>query len=269
MTLTFTILGCGASMGVPRAALGWGACNPDNPKNRRRRCPLLVERENGTGGRTTILVDTTPDCSNQTIDAGVTRIDAVLFTHAHADHCHGIDDLRPFFIKQRQRVPAYLDASTAEVLLTRFDYCFVTPPGSDYPPILDARPISAGTPFTVEGEGGPITVMPVLHQHGNIPALGFRFDGVAYSPDLNAMPDESAAALDDLDVWIVDALRYKPHPSHLSLDETLDWIARLKPRRAVLTNMHTDIDYDEVGRRVPDHVTPAHDGLRFSVPKSA
>src|SRR5438067_1180461 len=161
MTLRFTILGCGSSGGVPRPALGWGDCNPDNPKNRRRRTSLLVEQRN-TLGVTRILVDTSPDLREQLLDAQVDWIDAVLYSHEHADHTHGIDDLRGLFIHRRRRVPVYLDEHTAQVLHKRFGYCFEAAPGSDYPPIVRAFPMAAAHPIQITGEGGPIEVLPLL-----------------------------------------------------------------------------------------------------------
>lgn len=265
MTLTFTILGCGSSGGVPRPALGWGACDPDNPKNRRRRCSLLVERQNADGNKTSVLVDTSPDLREQLLAAEVKWLDAVLFTHEHADHTHGIDDLRPLFIHRRRRLDIYLDEPTSRALHARFGYCFMTPPGSEYPPIVNEHRLVAGRPLTIDGAGGSIGALPVLHDHGDIPALAFRFGNVAYSPDLNGMPDDSAAALAGLDLWIVDALRHTPHPSHLSLSQTLDWIGRLKPKQAVLTNMHTDLDYAALRQSLPPYVRPAFDGMTISV----
>jgi len=264
MTLTFTILGCGSSGGVPRPALGWGVCDPANPKNRRRRCSLLVERENGEGGKTSVLVDTSPDLREQLLDAGVSSLDAVLYTHEHADHTHGIDDLRPLFIHRRRRLDVYLDEATSRALHARFGYCFMKPPGSDYPPIVNEHRLFPGTPLAIDGEGGPIAVLPFLQDHGDIPSLGFRFGDVAYSADLVGMPDESARALAGLDLWIVDALRHAPHPSHFSLSDALDWIGRLQPRRAILTNLHSDLDYESVRTSVPAHVEPAFDGMKIS-----
>jgi phosphoribosyl 1,2-cyclic phosphate phosphodiesterase len=260
MTLTFTILGCGSSMGVPRPALGWGACDPGNPKNRRRRTSLLVERR-GPNGRTRVLVDTSPDLREQLLDAGIDRLDGVLITHEHADHTHGIDDLRALFVRQRRRVDIYLSEPTSRVLRARFGYCFATPPGSEYPPILSEHRIEAGKLLTVEGEGGPISVLPVRQDHGDIQSLGFRFGSVAYSCDLSGLPDESIAALAGLDLWIVDALRYNPHPSHFSVADALAWIEKLKPKRAILTNLHADLDYEALRRQLPSHVQPAYDGL--------
>lgn len=264
MTLTFTILGCGSSGGVPRPALGWGACDPANPKNRRRRCSLLVERENGEGGKTSVLVDTSPDLREQLLDAGVNSLDAVLYTHEHADHTHGIDDLRPLFIHRRRRIDVYLDEATSRALHARFGYCFMKPPGSDYPPIVNEHRLNAGTPLVIDGDGGPIAVLPFLQDHGDIPSLGFRFGDVAYSADLVGMPDESVRALAGLDLWIVDALRHAPHPSHFSLNDALDWVGRLAPRRAILTNLHSDLDYESVRSSVPAHVEPAYDGMKIS-----
>jgi phosphoribosyl 1,2-cyclic phosphate phosphodiesterase len=264
MTLTFTILGCGSSGGVPRPALGWGVCDPNNRKNRRRRCSLLVERVNERGGKTTVLIDTSPDLREQLLDANVDALDAVLYTHDHADHTHGIDDLRPFFIHRRRRIDVYLDEPTSRSLHAKFGYCFASPPGSEYPPIVTEHRLTAGKPVTIEGEGGAITALPLLHQHGDMPALGFRIGNLAYSPDLNGMPDDSIKALAGLDLWIVDALRHKPHPSHFSLTDALAWIERLKPKEAILTNLHADLDYEATVKVVPAHVRLAYDGLKIA-----
>ncbi len=260
--LTVTILGCGSSGGVPRAGLGWGDCNPDNPKNRRRRTSLLVERR-GPRGITRVLVDTSPDLREQLLDAEVDWLDGVLYTHAHADHTHGIDDLRALVLYKKRRVDVYLDAMTSQLLRGKFDYCFSTPPGSDYPPILNERRLVAGQPVTINGEGGPIEALPYMQQHGDIPSLGFRFGSLAYSCDLSDLPPDSIAALAGLDIWILDALRYRPHPSHLNLDQALAWVDRLKPRHAVLTNLHADLDYDVLRTTLPAHVEPAYDGIRL------
>jgi phosphoribosyl 1,2-cyclic phosphate phosphodiesterase len=264
MTLKFTILGCGSSGGVPRPALGWGVCDPNNPKNRRRRTSLLVQRGEAAGV-TRVLVDTSPDLREQLLDAEVDWLDGVLYTHEHADHTHGIDDLRALFIKQRRPVDVYLDEETAKVMLARFGYCFRSPPGSEYPPIVRDHGLAAGQPITVTGQGGAITALPILQQHGDIASYGFRFGNLAYSCDLSAIPAASVAALNGLDVWIVDALRYRPHPSHFSLDDALSWIERLKPRRAILTNLHADLDYDELRGKLPAHVEPAYDGMTMEV----
>jgi len=264
MMLKFTILGCGSSGGVPRAALGWGDCNPQNPKNRRRRTSLLVERR-AASGITRILVDTSPDLREQLLDAEVDWLDAVFYTHAHADHTHGIDDLRSLVIKHRRRVDVYLDEPTGRALHARFGYCFRSPPGSEYPPIVTEHRLAAGRPVTVVGEGGTVTALPFLQEHGSIASVGFRFGALAYSCDLSGLPAESIAALKGVDVWVVDALRYRPHPSHFSVDDALGWIDRIKPARAILTNLHSDLDYDALRARVPRHVEPAYDGLTIEL----
>jgi phosphoribosyl 1,2-cyclic phosphate phosphodiesterase len=264
MSLRFTILGCGSSGGVPRPALGWGDCDPNNPKNRRRRTSLLVERF-GAGGVTRVLVDTSPDLREQLLDAAADSLDGVFYTHEHADHVHGIDDLRGYFIKQRRLIDVYLAAHTAKIVRARFDYCFESPPGSDYPPIVRERRFAAGQPITVEGPGGPITGLPILQAHGDTPSFGFRFGRVAYSCDLSDLPAESVVALADTDVWILDALRYRPHPSHFSVADALGWIERLKPQRAILTNLHTDLDYEKLRRELPPQVEPAFDGMSIEV----
>lgn len=260
MSLRFTILGCGSSMGVPRPALGWGACDPNNPKNRRRRTSLLVERRGPTGS-TKVLIDTSPDLREQLLAAEVDWLDGVLMTHEHADHCHGIDDLRPLFVRKRRRVDMYVNPATSPTLRDRFGYCFATPPGSEYPPIVNERLLEPGRPVTIDGEGGPITALPILQQHGDMPSLGFRFGGFAYSCDLSGLPDASVAALAGLEAWVVDALRYAPHPSHFSLADALAWIGRLKPGRAILTNLHSDLDYETLRAELPPGVEPAYDGM--------
>ena len=264
MTLTLTILGCGSSAGVPRPALGWGACDPKNPKNRRRRCSLLVERT-GDRGVTRILIDTSPDLREQLIDARVDHIDAVFLTHEHADQTHGIDDLRSVVLHQRRRIPVYLSQSTAKDIVHRFAYCFVSPPGSGYPPILDQHSMEGGKSQAIEGKGGAIAISAFLLQHGNIPALGYRIGDAAYTPDVNDIPRESWHHLESLDLWIIDGLRYTGHPSHFSINDALSWIDRFKPRRAVITNMHSDLDYEVLRQSLPPEVIPAYDGMRLTV----
>ncbi len=264
MSTTLTILGCGSSGGVPRIGNQWGKCDPANPKNRRRRCSVLVAKS-GPAGQTRVLVDTSPDLRDQMLSSSIDSIDAVLMTHEHADHTHGIDDLRAFYLNQRRRVQVWADDPTGHMLTTRFAYCFYTAPGGDYPPIIDLHRLMAGTPVTISGAGGDIESLPFRVHHGNIDALGFRFGATAYSPDLNGVPDESLEPLSGLDLWIVDALRRHTHPSHWSLAETLQWIARMKPKRAVITNMHIDLDFDTLRRELPAGVEPAYDGLELTL----
>jgi phosphoribosyl 1,2-cyclic phosphate phosphodiesterase len=262
MTLTLTILGCGSSAGVPRPALGWGACDPTNPKNRRRRCSLLVEHASNHG-TTRIVIDTSPDLREQLIDAEVDHIDAVFLTHEHADQTHGMDDLRSVVLHMRRRIPTYFNQSTAKDIMARFSYCFISPEGSDYPPILTRHSIEAGESQTILGKGGAVTLSAFLVQHGQIPTLGYRVGNAAYTPDLNDIPRESWGALENLDLWIVDGLRYTTHSSHFSISDALSWIDRFKPKRAIITNMTADVDYEVLKHKLPDGVVPAYDGMRL------
>ena len=256
--LRFTILGCGSSGGVPRLGGHWGDCDPENPKNRRRRCSMLIERESDAG-ITRVLIDTSPDLRSQLLDAGVGELHGVVYSHGHADHVHGIDDLRMIVFNMRQRIRVYADGATQNDLLSRFGYAFVQPEGSAYPPILDLCSIDGE--IEIDGPGGPIRLTPFEVEHGNIDSLGFRIGDLAYLPDVSDIPETTWPALQGLDCWIVDALRRTPHPSHAHLDKTLGWIERAAPRLAVLTNMHIDLDYQTVADETPDHITPAHDGL--------
>lgn len=260
MSLKVTILGCGTSGGVPRIGNEWGACDPNNPKNRRRRCALLVERI-GADGVTRVLVDTPPDLREQLNDVNVGLLDGVLYTHDHADHVHGIDDLRMVAYNAKARVDVYYLKEVGEVLRERFGYCFETPEGSAYPPVLRGHEIEPGDRLAIEGAGGVIDVLPFLQRHGSIDSLGFRFEDLAYSPDVSDFPEESLPALEGLDVWILDALRYTGHPSHLSVDQALGWVERMAPKRAVFTHMHVDLDYETLKSQIPGHIEPAYDGM--------
>lgn len=262
MSLTFTILGCGSSGGVPRLGGKWGDCDPNNPKNRRQRCSLLVERITDAG-TTRVLIDTTPDMRNQLLTAEVGELDAVVYTHAHADHVHGLDDLRMIVINMRKRLPVWADAPTRKDLESRFGYAFIQPPGSSYPPILEMNDITG--PFEISGAGGAIPFTPMTVEHGSIAALGFRMENTMYLPDVSDIPADQWAHLQDLDLWIVDALRRDPHPTHSHLDNTLAWIKRADPERAIITNMHIDLDYDTLADELPDGVTPAYDTMRVTV----
>jgi phosphoribosyl 1,2-cyclic phosphate phosphodiesterase len=262
-TLRATILGCGSSGGVPRLDSLWGACDPKNPRNARRRCSLLLERIDGEAV-TRVLVDTSPDLRAQLLDAGVGWLDGVVYTHADADHTHGIDDLRMIVHARRSRLPVWADADTAEALTSRFAYAFVQAPGSPYPPILKLNALDG--PFRVGGPGGPIEFRPFRVQHGRMDALGFRIRDLAYLPDVSEIPESTWPALAGLDCWILDALRYRPHPTHTHVAQSLEWIARAAPRRAILTNMHNDLDYAALDAETPANVTPAYDGMRLDFP---
>jgi phosphoribosyl 1,2-cyclic phosphate phosphodiesterase len=264
--LEATILGSGSSSGVPRlggadGAGDWGVCDPANPKNRRRRCSLLVRRKSAAG-ETVVLVDTSPDLHDQLLAARAAKLDAVLITHDHADQLHGIDDLRPLAYLMRKRIDFYSDAGTLDRIRKRFGYCFETPPDSGYPPILTARTIDEPfRPMAIDGAGGAVPVETFEQRHGQINSLGFRFGPIAYSSDVNHLSDEALSLLEGVDIWIVDALRYTPHPTHANVETALGWIARVKPRHAILTNLHIDIDYETLKRELPDGVEPAYDGL--------
>jgi len=264
--LRITVLGCASSGGVPRigpTGPNWGDCDPSNPRNRRRRCALLVERI-AEGGATTVLIDAGPDVGAQLISAGAGWLDAVVLTHDHADHVHGIDDLRMVVFNRRRRLPCWMDERTAEIMHRRFGYIFEKEPGSDYPPIMDAFGIDG--PVTIEGRGGAVTFLPFHVPHGNIEVLGLRIGPVVYTPDISDMSEAAWAALEGADCWITDALRYREHPSHANVDTATDWIRRANPPRAFLTNLHVDLDYDTLDAQTPENIRPAHDGLVLEYP---
>ncbi len=219
---------------------------------------MLLEKS-GPDGTTRVLIDTSPDMRAQLLATGTSAVDAVVYTHSHADHVHGLDDLRMIVFNTGQRVPVWADLSTQTDLKKRFGYAFVTPEGSNYPPICDLHRIE--TDFTISGAGGDISLTPLPVRHGEITALGFRIAGLAYMPDVSEIPETTWQHLENLDVWVVDALRRKPHPSHVHLERTLEWIERAAPARAVLTNMHIDLDYQTVNDETPDHISPAYDGM--------
>ncbi|GIT90558.1 phosphoribosyl 1,2-cyclic phosphodiesterase [Jannaschia pagri] len=262
-TLRFTILGCGSSGGVPRLGGQWGDCDPNNPKNRRRRCSMLVERVTAEG-ITRVLIDTSPDMRQQLLDAGVGALDGVVWTHAHADHVHGIDDLRMIVFNQRRLLDVWADAATYDALRARFAYVFETPAGSSYPPILTRHALDG--PTTIEGAGGPLTLSPISVGHGDIDALGFRIGDLVYMPDVNTIPERAEWLLSGLKVWVLDALRRTGHPSHLSLSEALAWMEHMAPERGILTNMHVDLDWATVEAETPETITPAWDGMVIELP---
>lgn len=264
MSARIVLLGTGSSGGVPRVGGDWGACDPAEPKNRRRRCCALVQKTGVDGNQTNILIDTSPDLREQLLDADVKHIDAVVFTHDHADQAHGIDDVRPLAIRQRAAIPVFFDPVARSSLLERFKYCFAG--GKGYPAILSPQTVvNEGRAFTVEGRGGAVEFMPVTMVHGPIPCTGYRIGDVAYCNDVNELPAAAMKRLRGLNVLIVDALRYAPHPSHAHLDQALAWIEELKPARAVLTNLHVDMDYQTLRRTLPAHVEPAFDGMTITV----
>lgn len=258
MTLSVTVLGCGSSTGVPRVGAGWGACDPANPKNRRSRCSMLARRH-GAGGETTVLIDTSPDLREQMLAARVTEIDGLLYTHDHADQTHGVDDLRVFVIRNRRRIPAWMDEETWVSLQPRFPYIFESQLG--YPALLDRQRLPPhGARWAVQGKGGDVPVVTFDQAHGPIRSVGYRLGPVAYSSDVSDLDDAAFAALEGVQLWIVDALRLTPHPTHAHLDQALEWIARSGAPRAVLTNLHIDMDHARLSAMLPDHIEPAYDG---------
>lgn len=268
-TLRVTILGCGSSGGVPRASGEWGLCDPNEPKNRRTRCGLLLQQWSGAAGpaeeATSVLIDTPPELRQQLADAQPGHLDAVLISHDHADQTNGFDDVRAFFIKQRRTLPVWMNGSTHETFMARFGYAFQSKGG--YPAIVrDAGRLAPLVPLEIDGPGGVLEIVPLEQDHGFSRSLGFRAGPVAYSNDLVAMPAASLNALRDLDLWIVDALRETPHPTHAHLQMSLDWIADLKPKHAMLTNLHLDMDYAPLKAKLPAGVEPAYDGWSADYP---
>ncbi|HEY5598556.1 MAG TPA: MBL fold metallo-hydrolase [Kiloniellales bacterium] len=255
-----TILGCGGSGGVPYVdgtpGGNWGACDPANPRNRRRRVSILVE-----SAGTTVLVDTSPDLRAQFFDAEVRHLDAVVFTHAHADHAHGLDELRGFMHARGAPIDAYMDAETRRALTTRFDYAFASScdPKSLYRPVFQDRVLDG--PARI----GALEVVPFIQGHGTENTLGLRFGPVAYSTDVVALDEPAFAALAGVQVWIVDCLRDRPHPTHSHVAQTLNWITRVKPARGILTHMNHQLDYEDLRRRCPSGVEPAYDGMVIDI----
>lgn len=263
MSLEVVILGCGSSGGVPRGDGDWGVCDPAEPRNRRTRCSMLARRR-GADGTTTVLIDTSPDLRAQALAADIQAVDAVLYTHDHADQTHGIDDLRVFAMRRRRRIDAWMDPATHAALTTRFRYIFE--PVEGYPPILEARAIPPhGQAWAVDGPGGPIPVVTFDQAHGPIRSVGYRLGSVAYSSDVSDLDEAALEEVSRASLWIVDALRPAPHPTHAHLDRTLDWIARSGVDQAVLTNLHIDMDYAAVSAILPPNVSLAHDGWRAEV----
>jgi phosphoribosyl 1,2-cyclic phosphate phosphodiesterase len=270
MSLVVRILGCGSSGGVPRlggpdGAGNWGACDSAEPKNRRTRCSLLVKQVSDAGS-TNVLVDTSPDLREQLLAARIGRLDGIAITHDHADQTHGMDDLRVLVLGQGgKKLDLWSDRFALDSLGNKFGYVFKTPPNRDYPPIIEAHELAEPfAPFTIPGPGGDVPVLAFGQGHGRIRSLGFRFGPVAYSPDADALDKAAFAALAGVECWIVDTLRYTPHPSHAHLARTLEWIARVKPKRAILTNLHVDLDYDTLKAELPPGIEPAHDGMELA-----
>ncbi len=263
--MKITMLGCGGSGGVPLAdgtpGGHWGDCDPENPRNRRRRVSVMVEGH--AAGQGTLIIDCSPDLRQQLLNHPVERLDAVLLTHAHADHVHGIDDLRAYTYRQRQAIPAFMDEATHRSMIRRFDYVFTSSHTESYlyPALLEDRVIVAGTPFEAAG----YAVTPFRQKHGQAHSLGFRIGGFAYSTDVSDLDEAAFSGLEGLDLWIVDCLRFEPHPTHSHFERTLAWIERIKPKRAVLTHMNHSTDFAVLASRCPAGVEPGYDGLMVTL----
>lgn len=252
------ILGCGASAGVPVMGCDCAVCTSDNPKNVRSRVSVHIEAQ---GQR--LLIDTGPDLRAQALRHGITQVDAILYTHDHADHTHGIDDVRSFNFAANKALPAYADNATWASLQQRFGYAF-KPPITQYgwfKPSLEPVEIEPFIPFDI----GPVSIFPFAQTHGRIHSMGFRIGDFAYSTDVNAMSEASLEALQGLDVWVVDCLRYTPSPTHAHLEQTLQWITAVKPKRAILTHMSHEFDYDKLSAELPVNVEPGYDGLEITL----
>ncbi len=249
-----TILGCGGSGGVPLIGNNWGRCDPHNPKNRRLRPSIYIE----TRG-VSILVDSSPDLREQLLAANVQRIDAVLYTHAHADHIHGIDDLRGINRLMQSAMPIYADKPTLDEIEKSFGYVFKLIPGGQgfFRPQLISNQITAYQEFKI----GDVSILPLDQDHGFMRSLGFRIADFAYSTDVVEMPEQSMQHLMGLDTWIVDCFIDEPHNTHAHIEKTFAWIERLKPKRAILTHMSARLDYEKLRAQCPAGVEPGYDGL--------
>jgi len=271
MGLRAIILGCGSSGGVPRIGGDWGVCDPNEPKNARTRSSILIQKWKGEGepkpkNCTNVLIDTSPDLRVQLLKEDVRHLDAVFYTHDHADQSHGIDDLRAIAYRMRQQIPTYMDAHTKAHVFQRFNYCFEMPEGRVHPPILALQElISDGTVTDINGPGGVISIETFEVSHGPTPSLGFLIDGkLAYSPDVWGVEPSVIEKLNKIDCWIVDALRYSHHPTHAHADKTLSWLAQSQAKSAILTNLHIDMDYETLRQELPPAIKPAYDGMRIT-----
>lgn len=269
-SVTLTLMGTGSSGGVPRVGNVWGDCDPDEPRNRRRRCSLLIEQRQSLDAlveeKTTVVVDTGADLREQLLAAEVNSIEGVVLTHSHADHIFGLDDLRQMAIKLQRPIDVWVDKTTRQQVMAAFAYCFEQAPGSSYPSFCTEHTLTPNQSFIVEGPGGGISLNTLVAEHGDISALGVRIGDAVYLPDMKRISDaESIAMLSDIDVLIVDALRYTTHPSHMNVEECLAFIEQIEPNKAILTNMHGDLDYQTLKRSLPQGVTPGYDGMRIEI----
>ena len=251
--MKFIILGCGSSMGVPRADGFFGKCNPQNPKNYRTRCSAIIKSVDEN-----ILIDTSPDLRKQLIDNKIKKIDRVIFTHSHADQTHGINDLRVFFLNKKKKLPVYVDSYTKKYLLNTFSYCFRDV--NYYPATLKLLGIKKKLFF-----GESIEINPIEVRHGLINSLSFIINKkLAYLPDVNQIFKKDFKKFKNLEYIIIDCLRYKKHPSHFNLKDVMGIYEKLEPKKMILTNLHSDLDYDELMNILPKNIKPAYDGLSIN-----
>lgn len=277
MVVQARILGCGSSGGVPRIGNVWGACDPHNVKNRRRRCSMLfsafqerakIPISTNIGSdvpATHVLIDTGADMREQLLSVGIKDLDAVFYTHEHADHVHGMDDLRVLAIQNSRRMDVYIHPDNKQAIVPRFDYCFTAPKNSLYPPILNLHEFDYFKEVSISGQGGGVDLYCFPQLHGSITSVGYRAKDFAYSSDLHDIPKQSYDMLSGLGIWVVDALRYKPHATHFNVEDALSWIDYFKPKRAILTNMHIDLDYETLKKELPSNVEPAYDGMVIDI----
>ncbi len=256
MKLKFTILGCGSSMGVPTATNNWGNCNPNEKKNIRSRCSALISSKNSN-----TLIDTSPDLRLQLLNNKISNIKRVIYTHMHADQTHGINDLRAFFLKNKKKIDIYADSITSKYLKKTFNYCFDG--GKGYPPIARMKVLKKNMKF-ISNENLIIKTIPV--PHGKIMCMSFVFNNkLAYASDLHDIYKKDLKYFKNLKFLVIDCLKYSKHPAHLNLDDCLKLIRYLKPKNAILTNLHADIDYNYISKYIPKNVRPAYDGMSFLI----
>ena len=259
MSLGVTILGCGASGGVPLIGCDCAVCRSPNSKNNRTRASVLVEK-----GPTKLLIDTSPDLRMQALREGISTVDAILYTHDHADHTHGLDDARSFNFHRKGSLPVYGTRETMDSITQLFQYAFGAPAGPNgvwFKPSLEVQHINEYDEFTV----GSMDILTYFQHHGKGSSTGYRIGNFAYSPDVDNLPERSLQVLEKLDVWLVDCLRYREAPTHAHLEKTLGWIERLKPKLSILTHMAHELDYDRLCSELPAGVVPAYDGMKVTV----
>jgi len=257
MNIKFTLLGTGSSMGVPRPDGFFGECNPNNKKNYRSRCSALISYN-----RKNILIDTSPDLRQQLLNAKITSIDKVLYTHFHADQTHGINDLRVFYLKKQKKIPVYSDKLTATYLYENFSYCFIKK--YDYPAILCLKPLKKR--FKLGDAKNNIDVKAIKVKHGLIDSIAYIINSkVAYVSDANQFYNKDYDCFKGLKYLVIDCLRLNKHPSHFNLEDVIRIVNLLKPKKTILTNLHTDLDYNELLKILPNNIIPGHDGLSINI----